>query len=121
MKPIAATTALILAMALPATAEEDQERGFSLMEEGARLFFEGMMREMEPALDELQEMMDGLEPAMRDFAREMGPALRDLFEDVEDWSAYHPPEVMPNGDIVIRRKTPAERLPQPDEGGEIEL
>ena len=38
---------------------------------------------------------------------------------VGDLSAYHAPEVLPNGDIIIRRKTPQETEPLPE--GEIEL
>ena len=30
---------------------------------------------------------------------------------------YHPPQMMPNGDIILRHKTPAEMIPGP----EIEL
>ena len=41
---------------------------------------------------------------MRNFVSEMGPALTDLLDEVEDWSVYEPPQKMPNGDIVIRRK-----------------
>lgn len=88
-----------------------------------RLFFRGLMDEMGPALDELEGMTREIEPALRDFAAEMGPALRDLMGQVEDWSAYHPPEILPNGDIIIRRKTPEEQdAPAPEgEEGQIEL
>lgn len=104
----------------PAYAQDDSDDGFSLMEEGAKLFFEGIMREMEPALEELEGLAEEMEPALRQFAQEMGPALRDLLGEVEDWSVYHPPEILPNGDIILRRKTP-EELSEPEEGGEIEL
>jgi hypothetical protein len=50
----------------------------------------------------------------------MGPALRDLMDQVGDLSAYHAPEVLPNGDIIIRRKTPQEMQDIPPDG-EIEL
>lgn len=32
------------------------------------------------------------------------PMLRDLGKQIEDIPNYHPPEVLPNGDIIIRRK-----------------
>lgn len=112
----AALLAVCLAAA-PAAAQEsapetsEEEDGLSLMEEGARLFFRGIMSELDPALRELEGLTRELEPAVRDFAREMGPALRDLLGRVEDWSAYHPPEMLPNGDIIMRRKEPLEEPP----------
>ncbi len=88
------------------------------MEEGARLLFEGLMQEMEPALREMEGLSEQLEPALRGFVQNMGPALGDLLEQVEDFSKYHPPEILPNGDIIMRRKLPAEVEP-PE--GEVEL
>lgn len=112
MKQVLVASIAALTLAHPAAAQEEDD-GLSLMEEGAKLFFRGLMDEMEPALRELEGMADQIEPQLRDFVREMGPALRDLFDEVEDWSAYHPPEVLPNGDIIIRRKTPQEMLDAP--------
>lgn len=57
------------------------EKGFSLMQEGTRLMLKGLMERVEPA-------------------------LRDLGEAIDDLNAYHAPEILPNGDILIRRKTP---------------
>ncbi|MDF1726354.1 MAG: hypothetical protein P1U53_01270 [Sulfitobacter sp.] len=74
------------------------------MERGAQLFFEGITKEMGPALNELEGLSEQMRPALRDFAREMGPKLTDLIERVEDWSLYEAPEMLPNGDIIIRRK-----------------
>ncbi|MGR3515185.1 MAG: hypothetical protein ACU0GG_20670 [Paracoccaceae bacterium] len=83
---------LCLCLATPALAE-DEDRGRDLMAEALRLFMQGFMAEMEPALEDLQGF-------------------------VEDLNAYHPPEILPNGDIIIRRKT-AEELGDPE--GEVEL
>ena len=96
--------ALCLALAAPAAfAQEagdggsaDMEEGFSLLEEGTKLLLRGLLSEMEPAL------------------RELEGALREL-------DAYHAPEVLPNGDIIIRRKVPLEPAPDTGEGGEVEL
>lgn len=115
MKPF--RTALIAALfaAAPLHAQEDTPaedmpaedmgEGLSLMEQGARMILRGLMSEMDPLLQEM-------EPAFRDLARMIG-----------DITAYHAPEVLPNGDIILRRKTP--RDPQtedaPEPGGEIEL
>lgn len=94
--------ALILALAAaPAHAEEESR---DLLERGAQMFLEGLMREMEPALDDLQGLGEKFTPALRGFMAEMGPALEGLLDQVEDWNAYHPPEVLDNGDIIIRRK-----------------
>jgi hypothetical protein len=102
----------VMALALSVTASPGPaEEGTSLMEEGAKLFFRGLMEEMEPALRGLEDLADDLEPALRNFAQEMGPALRDLLETVEDWSAYEPPIVLPNGDILLKRKPD---MPTPD-------
>ena len=81
------------------------------MERGAKLFMQGILEEMEPALKELEGLKDDLEPALRGFAKEMGPALRDLLEQVEDWSAYHAPEILPNGDIILRKKRAGDMPP----------
>lgn len=98
----------------PVSASAQEDDGLSLMERGARLFLEGVMREMEPALDELE----GLGPKLRGLVEEMGPALADLVGQIEDWSVYHPPEILPNGDIILRRKVP--KTPDEDAAEESE-
>ncbi len=75
-----------LALTVPAAAEDPDAKGelrdgFSLLEQGTRLMLRGLMNELEPALREMEEM-------------------------IGDLSAYHPPEVLPNGDILIRRRSP---------------
>lgn len=53
----------------------------------------------------------------------LGPILGDLLGRLEDLGGYALPEVLPNGDILIRRKpqpTAPER-PQPPPPGEVEL
>lgn len=80
-----------LVFALPVQAQDEEAP--SLMERGAQQFLEDLLNEMEPAFD-----------SMRDFMEEMGPAMREVIEDVKDWSAYEPPEVLENGDIIIRKK-----------------
>ena len=86
--------------ALAQTAGEggasDMEEGFSLLEEGTKLLLRGLLSQMEPALRELQGALEELD-------------------------AYHPPEILPNGDILIRRKTPIDPVPEAGEGGEVDL
>lgn len=112
----------VLGAAPLAAQDATEDEGRSLMEEGARLFFEGIQREMGPALEGLRDRAQEMEPALRQFVEEMGPALRDLMGEIGDLSAFHAPEVLPNGDILLRRKTPQEMQDSPTlPEGEIEL
>ena len=114
------STLLALTLLAPAAyAEED--RGLSLMERGAQLFMEGILKEMEPAIEEFEGLADKMGPALKMFADEMGPKLAEILEQVDDWTAYQAPEMLPNGDIIIRRKpdhplvppeTPTQPAPQ---------
>lgn len=114
-----AVAMLLLPVPSPASADED---GLGLMERGAEMLLEGLLQEMAPALDGLQDFADGVGPALQEFVIEMGPALRDLVEQIEDWSVYHPPEILDNGDIIIRRKSPEPApLPGVEPEGEIEI
>lgn len=106
---------------VPEAPDASGAEGRSLIEEGARLLFEGLRREMGLALEGLRDRAEEMEPALRDLAEQMGPALWDLMEKIGDLSAYHPPEVLPNGDILLRRKTPEERQADPAPEGEIEI
>ena len=91
MRILAPAAVFLSLLAPPAAAEEDGLReGLSLLQEGTRLMLRGLMAELEPGLRELQDR-------------------------IGDLSAYHPPEILPNGDILIRRKDPLEP------GEEIEL
>jgi len=100
----------MLTAPLAATAQEEEEPGRSLMERGAELFLKGLSQEVEPALRDLRDMAGKVGPSVLSFLEQMGPALADLADKVEDWSVYEMPEMLPNGDIIIRRKTP---LPDP--------
>lgn len=122
MKQIFAIPLLAALLASPVYAQEQD--GPSLMERGAQLFFDGLKQEMGPALEELSDLMEDAGPALQSFVVEMGPKLRDVLDRVEDWSVYEAPEVMPNGDIIIRRKPDAPELPDtmpPTPEGQIDL
>lgn len=122
-----------LTLTAPAvTAQEQSGEGMSLMERGAQMFFDGLRSEMQPALDELRAMAEEMGPALREFVETMGPALAEVLGEVEDLSTYHAPEMLPNGDIILRKKRPddgdappadgPDPLPmQPLDEGEIEL
>ena len=92
---------LILLLCLPVApaaaqdtgSPEDIEDGVDMLSEGARRLLRGLMGEVEPEM------------------REMAEALREWnFNSIgiEDLGQYHPPEKLPNGDIIIRRKVPLE-------------
>jgi hypothetical protein len=100
MKQIFAAPLLALTLSSPLAAEEPP----SLMERGAQLFFEGLLEEMAPALDDMAALLEDAGPALQDFVAQMGPKLGSILEEVEDWSVYTAPEILPNGDIIIRRK-----------------
>ncbi len=80
----------------------------NLLEEGAKMFMRGLAQELDPALERLQN-----------FTAEMLPMLEKLQEQIGDFSQYHMPEVLPNGDIIIRRKQPKPGVDE--ENGQIEL
>ncbi|OBY28006.1 hypothetical protein [Leisingera sp. JC1] len=121
MKHLILPAALIALMSAPLSAQEAEEEGTgpSLMERGAELLWEGLRKEMAPALEDLQGMMEEIGPSMGAFLAEMGPALADIAEQVEDWSAYELPEILPNGDIIIRKK-PKENAPAKEDKDEDE-
>ncbi len=120
MKQLVPLIAVLSFSAVPVLANEAEDEGFSLMEEGAKLFMKGIMQEMEPAMDDLRSFADTMEPAMREFVREMGPALAEVLKKIDDLTLYHPPEMLPNGDIIMRRKQPDTPEATP-ENNEIEL
>lgn len=85
----------------------DVDNGVSLMEEGAKLLLKGLLSNMEPAMQEMGRALT-----------EMQPALNNLLTMMGDVTKYHAPELLDNGDIIIRRKTPAELAPT---GPEVDL
>ena len=121
MKHIFVGMTLAASVTMANAQDINEDSGLSLMERGAQMLMEGLMREMEPAMEGLQDMAEEFGPALRDFTAQMGPALRGLLDEVEDWSVYHPPEILENGDIIIRRKTPEEMQPKTDPEDQIDI
>ena len=105
--------------------EDDRSTGSTLIEEGARLFLRGLIEEMEPGLDELARGFDEIAPILGTFLYEMGPALTEILESVDSLANYGPPELLPNGDILIQRRPDAPPWEPPSEevgeGGEVDL
>lgn len=72
--------------------------------------FRDMVEDLRPALE---ETLDAMGPALEEAFRHIGPALegalgamREL-NAVDDPRNYEAPEVLPNGDIIIRRRDDA--------------
>lgn len=108
---------LCLGLGLSPAAAQDAGRsvddGMSLMEQGAKIIMRSLLDDLEPTI---KDMKKDLEAA----AAEIGPALRELLAKIDDIRNFDPPEVLPNGDIILRRKAPAV-MGVPTPGAEIEL
>ncbi|MGV6846998.1 MAG: hypothetical protein ACWA5A_01335 [Marinibacterium sp.] len=103
--------AFLALSAQTANAQDDSDS--DMLRRGLDLFLEGLQGELDDSLRDLQDLADSVGPAMQDFLKEMGPALADLMNEVEDWNRYELPQMLPNGDILIRRK-PDRVVPGPD-------
>jgi hypothetical protein len=103
MKHLAPLVFVLLASLIAPVAADDREKGFNLMEEGAKIILRGLLEEMGPQLSQMEQL-----------ARLLG-----------DFENYQMPEVLPNGDVLIRRKAPHPPGPPvasgPSEGDEIDL
>ena len=97
MKHLALAVFLATPFAAPAVAQDGD--GLSEMSRGFRQFMDGVQKEMEPALRDLQGMAESTAPYLRQLQDRLG-------ETVDDLDAYAAPEIQPNGDILIRRKEP---------------
>ena len=74
-----------------------------------------------PMLDFFDRMLRGfmteIEPQMRDLERgleALEPEIQGFIDRMRSMAQYHPPEILPNGDILIRRRTEDEAPPEPD-------
>jgi hypothetical protein len=93
----------------PVWAQDSEiDQGTDLLEEGAKLLLRGLLSEIEPELDDMAKALD-----------EAAPKIQELMGMIGDIRNYHAPEVLPNGDILIRKKTPAEIAAEGE--GETEL
>lgn len=84
---------------------ESEEAPVLLMDLFDRLL-RGFITEIEPQMRELERGFSSLEPELQRFLDEM-----------RGMTQYHPPEVLPNGDILIRRRAQSapEEAPEPQE------
>lgn len=58
----------------------------------------------------LEELSQGTQEFFESWVEELGPMLNSLRDNVDDLQNYEKPEVLPNGDIIIRRK-PKPKIP----------
>ncbi len=76
-----------------------------------------------PLLEGLDELADGMRQLFEGLSDEVVPLMEGLADRLKGLDAYHAPEVLLNGDIIIRRKTPLEQESDPDshDGGVIDI
>lgn len=92
-------------LAAPAAAQDAEDR--SLFEEGADLLLRGLIEEVAPPLQELAGIGQEVLPILRALGEEFGPALSGVARQIDSITYYEPPEILPNGDIVMRRSADA--------------
>lgn len=101
---LAALVLISLCLSSPSVAQEPERDGF---EEGLDLFSEGARR------------------FMQEFAGELGPLLLQLEALMDEITAYQAPEILDNGDIIIRRRPDTPETPgepaDPEGDSPIEL
>jgi hypothetical protein len=68
-----------------------------------------------PALaQELPPETSRLDQLLRDLFADIEPRLRQFGDAIGNLGEYHAPEMLPNGDILIRRKTPLDPAEPPE-------
>lgn len=60
---------------------------------------------------ELAPLAENFKDLFEDFAKDMLPLMEQLSDKMSDLHTYEAPEVLPNGDILIRRKPKSEDAP----------
>ncbi|WP_246045418.1 hypothetical protein [Rubellimicrobium roseum] len=111
MKPL---VPLALAAALLAAPLHAQEEGPSLLDQGRDLFLRGLTEEIAPQIEGLSGIAAEYLPTFTLLAREMGPAFVEVFGRIDAIGNYEPPEILPNGDILLRRSPDAPEWTPPE-------
>lgn len=100
-----ALTAPLAAQAPPPGSENDQP---AELPEALGDLFERMLRgfaeETAPHLRNLERQLQQIEPEIERF-----------WDSLRGMAQYHPPEILPNGDILIRRRQPDDAPPSEDQ------
>lgn len=127
MRQIALVAALAFTLPLGSAAEDvtstDKAEGLSLMERGAQIFLRGLIEDLDPVVEDFEAMAQEFGPKMQALIAQMGPKLAELADHIDDAANYSAPEILPNGDIIIRRRpdAPPYRPDASDNKQEIEL
>ncbi|NAZ35909.1 hypothetical protein [Rubellimicrobium sp. CFH 75288] len=91
--------------------------------DGLRGFADELRGEVEQWSEGLAGITEEMLPVFRMLAREMGPALVEVFRQIDSIENYESPILTPEGDIVIRRRpdappfTPPRTEPAPEADG----
>lgn len=111
LAPAFALTFGVLTMAaLPALAQEEAaEQETSLWDWGMSFLGENVPEELAP-LGDMKALLDQFGPAV-------APALEKMMALVDDMTNYELPEMLENGDIIIRRKPDAPVVTPPADQG----
>lgn len=106
MKPIALIAALVLSgtALAPATSLAQESPPEDPLQPFLELF-------TDRSQELLRDLMQDLGPEMDRLMAEIMPRLQELTETLGGLTAYELPEVLPNGDIIIRRRPDAPDLP----------
>lgn len=117
MKHRILTPALVLFLSLgalhapasPAAAQEASAADAGWWEWGMSWFGDSIAQELAPALGDVRALAEQFGPAV-------APALERLMALVDDMTFYELPEMLENGDIIIRRKPDAPQAEAPANG-----
>ena len=109
------TIALAAGVTASVAGAGEETGGPDLLEDGAKALIRRLMEEMITALDD----PDGPGGPGR-LADDMTAALEELRALIGGMTTYHLPEMLPNGDIIIRRRIPLQVAP-PHNDGETEI
>lgn len=91
----------------PAIAEDEPPSGYGLSIDDLNV--------LENFAGDLQQLFEGL-------ADSVDPLVDDMGQMLETLNDYHAPEILPNGDIIIRRKQPLVGTePEIGKDGEVDL
>jgi hypothetical protein len=117
MKAPLILAAILVQASQPALAQDatpgSTDEGFSLIEEGAQILLRNLMTEMQPALDDMGRLTEEIGPMVAGLTDEMGAALADLLTRIDNLRYYELPEILENGDIIIRRSPDAPEYEPP--------
>jgi hypothetical protein len=91
-----AIAALVISLAAVPAQGDSSDDGDQNLRERIDEAFRELMDQMRPALDEFLETLQTL-------------------EEIDSLEHYQRPEILPNGDIIIRRRPDAPPLPQKEE------